>query len=89
MECNNNKCEMCFMPLGINFVDSGNEIDGTKSMKFCKYCYKNGKICYEGNDLKEFQDICYKQMLSNGMWKPQAWILSWTIQFAPYWKRKE
>lgn len=79
---------MCLMPLGIDLVNAGNEVDGDKNTRYCKYCYKDGKICYEGGNLKEFQSICYEKMIQNGMWKPQAWFFSWTIQFAPYWKNK-
>ncbi len=79
---------MCLMPLGIDLVNAGNEVDGDKNARYCKYCYKDGKICYEGGNLKEFQSICYEKMIQNGMWKPQAWFFSWTIKFAPYWKNK-
>jgi rhodanese-related sulfurtransferase len=82
------KCESCFMPLGKNLEDAGTETDGSKSTKYCKYCYKEGKLCFEGNDVKEFQRISYENMVKHGMWKPKAWFFSWMIKFAPRWQKK-
>jgi hypothetical protein len=81
-------CEMCFMPLGSDLENAGTENNGQKSAQYCKYCYQDGKIQYDKNDIKEFQNLCYEGMLKNGMWKPRAWYYSWLIQFAPYWKNK-
>lgn len=93
METNNHehkdcdhKCESCMMPLGANLEDAGTEADGTKSHKYCKYCYQNGKLLYEGN-LEDFQKMVYEKMVERGMWKPKAWFFSWMIKFAPRWKK--
>jgi len=74
------------MPLGKQLEDAGTEADGSKSTKYCKYCYQNGKLMYEG-DLKTFQDIAYKNMVSMGMWKPKAWFFTKMIAYAPRWKK--
>jgi hypothetical protein len=81
----NYKCESCFMPLGKHLEDAGTEADGSKSTKYCKYCYQNGALMYQG-DLKTFQDIAYKNMVSMGMWKPKAWFFTKMIAYAPRWK---
>jgi hypothetical protein len=57
-----------------------------ESEKYCSYCFKGGKLCYEG-DLKGFQKICYEAMVKNGMNKWKAKIFSWSIRFAPRWKK--
>jgi hypothetical protein len=57
-----------------------------ESDKYCSLCYKNGKLCYEG-DLKGFQDICYKAMTRSGMNKIKAKIFTWMIRFAPRWRK--
>ncbi len=54
---------------------------------YCSYCYANGKLCYEGTDLKEFQRICYASMRSHGMNILLARFYTWCIRFAPRWKR--
>lgn len=36
-------CQSCGMPLMLHGEDvRGTEVDGTKSNKFCSYCYANG-----------------------------------------------
>ena len=56
--------------------------------KYCSLCYKDGKLCYEGNDLKEFQRISYQNMVAGGMNKFKAKIFTYMIKFAPRWKKK-
>lgn len=68
------------MPLAKDPGVSGSE-------KYCSYCFKDGKLCYEGNDLKEFQKMSYQGMVEGGMSKPKAWLLTWLIRFAPRWKK--
>jgi len=36
-----NYCQSCAMPL-VNTDDYGTNIDGTKNIEYCKYCYQNG-----------------------------------------------
>lgn len=83
----NYKCESCLMPLGKNLEDAGTEVDGTKNSRYCKYCYKDGKLCYEGNDLKEFQRVSYESMRAHGVNLVMAKIYTWLIRFAPRWKK--
>jgi hypothetical protein len=74
-----NSCESCLMPFS---QDKGIR----ENNKYCSLCFKNGKLCYQGNDLKEFQKYCYQSMRSRGMNPFMAWILTYTIRFAPRWK---
>lgn len=75
-------CESCLMP----FVkDSGKR----ESDKYCSYCFKDGKLCYPGNDLKEFQRICYENMRTHGMNPLKATFFTYMIKFAPRWKTKK
>lgn len=76
----NNKCESCFMPFS---KDPGKR----ESDKYCSYCFKDGKLCYEGNDVNEFKNVCYEKMVQRGMNKIQAKIFTWMIGFAPRWKK--
>ncbi|MBL0349472.1 MAG: hypothetical protein IPP68_03725 [Elusimicrobia bacterium] len=45
-----------------------------ESDRYCNYCFKNGKLCFEGPDLKEFQRGRYESMVAQ----------SWRI-FSPTW----
>jgi len=57
-----------------------------ESDRYCSYCFKNGELCYKGNDLKEFQKMSYEGMIAHGMNKWQAKLFTWLIRFAPRWK---
>ena len=76
----NKNCESCMMPLAKDPGVSGSD-------KYCSYCYKDGKLCYEGTDLKEFQKASYEAMISKGMNKWMAKFYTWMIKFAPRWKK--
>lgn len=58
-----------------------------ESEKYCSKCFKSGKLCYEGTDLKEFQKICYDSMVKDGMNTLQAKFFAWMIRFAPRWRK--
>lgn len=55
--------------------------------KYCSLCFKDGKLCYEGDDLNEFKDAAYKTMRSHGMNPIKAKFFTWMIGFAPRWKK--
>lgn len=71
-------CESCLMPLA---QDPGTR----ESEKYCSYCFKDGKLCYEG-DLKGFQKICYEGMRKQGMGALKAKFFAFMVRFAPRWK---
>ena len=75
-----NSCESCLMPFD---QDPGVR----ESDKYCSYCYKNGKLCYEGTDVKEFQAEAYKQMRAKGMGYFKAKVFTYLVRFAPRWKK--
>jgi hypothetical protein len=74
------KCESCLMPF---YKDPGKR----ESDKYCSLCFKNGKLCYEGNNLKDFQKVCYESMINNGTNKYLAKFYTYMIKFAPRWKK--
>lgn len=57
------------------------------SDKYCSYCFKDGKLCYEGTDVKEFQKISYQKMVEHGTNKLLAKFYAYMIKFAPRWKK--
>lgn len=62
--------------------------DQRESEKYCSYCFKDGKLCYEGTDVKEFQKVCYENMVRHGMNKYLAKLYTFLIRFAPRWKKQ-
>jgi len=75
-----NACESCLMPFD---KDTG----ARESDRYCSYCFKGGKLCYEGNDLKEFQKVCYESMRKSGTNILLAKFYTFMIRFAPRWKK--
>lgn len=80
-------CESCWMPLGEKLEDAGTEKDGSKSTKYCKYCFVNGELMFKGDDREAFKKIVYENMVKMGMWRPKAMFFTWMINFAPRWKK--
>ena len=76
----NKNCESCLMPFD---QDPGPR----ESDRYCSLCFNHGKLCYEGNDLRLFQQKCYEGMVARGMNKYQARFFAWMIRFAPRWRK--
>jgi len=57
------------------------------SDRYCSYCFKDGKLVYEGTDVKEFKKRSYEGMVAKGMSPLKAKIFTWLIGFAPRWKK--
>jgi hypothetical protein len=73
-------CESCLMPFS---KDTGIR----ESEKYCSLCFSHGKLCYEGTDVREFQDVAYKSMRSRGTNILLAKFFTWMIKLAPRWKK--
>ena len=78
----NKSCESCLMPFS---KDPGTR----ESEKYCSYCFKNGKLCYEGNNLKEFQKACYEGMIKKGTNPFLAKFFTFLVRFAPRWRKQK
>ena len=76
----NKNCESCLMPFR---KDPGVR----ESAKYCSYCFKDGKLVYEGNDVNEFKKHAYEGMRAKGMNFLTAKFFTWMIGFAPRWKK--
>ncbi|MBI5456955.1 hypothetical protein HY969_04440 [Candidatus Kaiserbacteria bacterium] len=73
------QCESCLMPLD---ADSGPR----ESEKYCSYCFRNGKLTYEGTDVTEFTRLAYEGMRKQGMNIFKAWFFARMIRYAPRWR---
>ncbi len=76
-----NACTSCLMPF---HKDPGHR----ENPNYCSYCFHDGKLAYEGSDLKTFQQVCYQSMLSHGTNKWLAKLYTFMIRFAPRWRQK-
>ncbi len=56
-------CQSCGMPLNKDPKQGGSEKDGTKSKKYCSYCYTEGAFTSpEIDTAKKMQQFCIKVM---------------------------
>lgn len=78
----NKNCESCLMPLAKDSGESGSDI-------YCSYCFKEGKLVYEGDDVNEFKKRAYTGMKEHGMCSLKAKFFTWMIGFAPRWKKSK
>ena len=59
-----------------------------ESEKYCSLCFKDGKLCYEGTDVKEVHNEADRQMRARGMGFLKAKFFAYLIRFAPRWKKQ-
>jgi hypothetical protein len=72
----NKTCQSCGMPLRKDPQGGGTEKDGTKSTRYCSYCYKNGEFVGGNLSLAEFSEFSKKMMIEGGHPKFFAWLFS-------------
>lgn len=82
MKTNSTMCESCLMPLKKDPLGEKRE-----SEKYCSYCFRDGKLCYEGNDVKEFKKAMIAAIVTRGESKTKARFFAFMAGFAPRWKK--
>ena len=82
-----NQCQSCGMPLNKDPQGGGTNADGSKSDKYCSYCYQNGAFIHECDDVKEFQEYCRKAMIQAGHNKFLAWLFTRGMSRLERWKK--
>lgn len=82
MKKNNTTCESCLMPFTKDPLGEKRE-----SEQYCSYCYRNGKLCYEGTDVKEFKREMVKAIVARGESKIKAHFFAFMAGFASRWKK--
>lgn len=59
-------CQSCGMPLSKDTEHGGSNADGTKSIMYCSYCYKDGSFTQPDFTMKEMQKFCRGKMKEMG-----------------------
>ena len=77
----NGMCESCMMPFKKDPKGAEREHD-----KYCGYCYRDGKLCYESDDVKEFKKATVADMTARGENHIKATFFAYMAGFAPRWK---
>jgi hypothetical protein len=74
-------CESCMMPFKKDPLGEKREHE-----KYCSYCFNNGKLCYEGNDVREFKKAMVEEIVKRGEPRWKANMFAYMSGFAPRWK---
>ena len=85
----NKFCQSCGMPKNKDKGNGGTEKGGSKSDKYCSYCYKDGEFFMkdEINTAKKMQEMCIKMMKKEGMNGIMAWLFTRGIPRLERWKK--
>lgn len=82
-------CQCCGMPMGETDELYGSEADGSKSKDYCKYCYENGAITFQGT-MDQMIAYCVPHVISANPGMTQENAHNMMKEFLPklkYWKQ--
>lgn len=83
----NKFCQSCGMPLKKDPEQGGTNSDGSKSIEYCSYCYKNGEfLSPEIDTAQKMQAFCIEKMKESGMPGFMAWLFTRGIPKLKRWK---
>ena len=80
----NGMCQCCMMPFKKDPKGSDREHND-----YCSYCYENGKLNYQDDDVKEFKKAMVEAMVKRGEPKFKAKFFAFMAGFAPRWKKSK
>ncbi len=83
------QCQSCGMPLQTKKAGDcrGTENDGSKSEKWCKLCYQNGKFIGPDCTLDEMRKIVDDALVENGSGKLMRWLAQKQLPRLERWKK--
>lgn len=61
-----------------NPENGSKNLDGSKNLKYCSYCYKDGAFTFKGT-AKEMQVFCKDKMVEMGSLKLKSWLFTRNI----------
>ncbi|KPA18379.1 hypothetical protein MHK_001404 [Candidatus Magnetomorum sp. HK-1] len=79
-------CQSCGMPMKKDPQQGGTNSDGSKSLKFCSYCFQSGQFTQPDFTAKQMQDFCIVKMKEMRMPKFVGWLLTRNIPKLERWK---
>jgi hypothetical protein len=81
-------CQSCGMPAKMDKGNGGTEKDGSKSAKYCSYCYQNGEFFNKAeiDTAQKMQKLCIEKMKEQGMNGIIAWLFTRGIPKLERWR---
>lgn len=80
-------CQSCSMPLSKDPTGGGTNADGTKSDKYCGYCYQNGEFVAKDMTVTEMQEYVKKKLKEMGFPGFMAGMLTKGIPKLERWQK--
>ncbi|ETR73056.1 MAG: hypothetical protein OMM_07176 [Candidatus Magnetoglobus multicellularis str. Araruama] len=74
------------MPMKKDPDQGGTNADGSKSLKYCSYCYQSGNFTQPNFTVRQMQDFCIDKMKEMGMPRFLAWIFTRSIPKLERWQ---
>ena len=82
-------CQSCGMPLKRDPQGGGTNSDGSKSTKYCSYCYQNGAFTAPNITVKEMQALVKSKLKKMGLPGFVAWFFTLNIPNLARWKNNK
>lgn len=82
----NKYCQSCGMPMKRDPETGGTNVDGTKNLTYCSFCYQNGEYTQPDFTAKQMQDFCIKKMQEMNMPKLVGWFFTRNIPKLSRWQ---
>jgi len=79
-------CQSCGMPMKKDPELGGTNTDGSKSEKYCSYCYKEGQFMQPEMTAKEMQSFCIEKMKEQGTPRFVGWVFTRAIPKLERWR---
>lgn len=75
-------CESCLMPFKKDPKGANREHE-----EYCSYCFQDGHLMYEGDDVNEFKKCMIDAITARGESKLKANFFAFMAGFAPRWRK--
>ena len=83
----NRFCQSCGMPMKKDPEGGGTEIDGSRSLDYCSFCYRDGAFCApEIDSAEKMQQFCIEKLKGQGVPRPVGWLLTRNIPGLKRWR---
>jgi hypothetical protein len=86
MEKNNKFCQSCGMPMDKDPDKGGTNADGTKTDKYCSYCYQAGSFKDNFTTSGEMVNLVKEKLKEMGYGPIKRWFFSSNIPRLERWK---
>lgn len=82
-----NICQSCGMPLAKDPMGGGTRADGSKSSRYCSFCYQDGAFIQPTMTATEMQRFCIGKLGEMGVPRPLGWLLTRNIPTLERWQQ--